>query len=280
MLRYILPGLLIFLLSCNVHDESSDKTLLARVYDQFLYLEDVEDVLPANATGRDSTMIIQNLINKWMQKQVILHKAGENLTPEELDFSHQLEEYRQSLVIYTYETKVVSQYLDTNVLDSEIRTYYNEHQQNFELKDNIVRINYVKIHQDSLQLNKFKRLIRSEKPDDLDELSDLSSLYASNYWIEDAWIYFSELKSIVPIVTDDPESFLRYRKNIEIEEAPYLHLLHIVDYKLIGSIAPLELEWDNIKKIIINNRKLELKNNMRKELMQAAVESNEIEVYQ
>jgi hypothetical protein len=40
------------------------------------------------------------------------------------------------------------------------------------------------------------------------------------------------------------------------------------------------MEWENIIKIIINNRKLKLKNTMREDLLQAAYEYNEIEVFQ
>jgi hypothetical protein len=278
--RY-LPFLLIILFSaCNMEGDKQEKTLLARVYDQYLYLEDLEEFLPGQTSGYDSIMIVQNFVNKWLQEQVIVHKAKQNLNEEDRDFSRQLEEYRKSLLIYTYESKVMQQYLDTVVSDAEIESHYDSHQENFELKDNIVKVNYVKIHQDSLEIRSIKQLLRSEAPDDLDVLDSLCSLYATDYWLGDSWLYLSELKQVVPIETDDPQGFLRFRKNIQVKEEPVLHLLHISEYKLIGDISPLELEWENIKKIIINNRKLELKKRMREELMEAALETNEVEVYQ
>ena len=41
----------------------------------------------------------------------------------------------------------------------------------------------------------------------------------------------------------------------------------------------LELEEENIRKIITNNRKLELKRDLRKDLMEAAIEKNELVIY-
>lgn len=63
------------------------------------------------------------------------------------DFIRQIEQYRNSLIIYAYESELVKQKLDTVVSQAEIESYYKS--QNFHLRENIVLASYVIISKDS-----------------------------------------------------------------------------------------------------------------------------------
>lgn len=271
--------LLLVVTGCTSLSDNEDKTELARVNEHYLYLEDVEDVLDLGRSGRDSITMIQNFVSKWVQQQVIIDQARQNLLEEELDFSKQLEEYRNSLIIYSYETRLLEQYLDTAVTSPEIEEYYRQNPNNFELSENIIQINYVRLHVDSPEVNRIRSLLRSDDTEQLYLLEEYCERYATEFWLEDEWLYFNDILEQLPTEMDDQENFLARNKNIQLKEDPFWYLVHIKDYKLRDSISPLEMERENIKKIIVNKRKLDLIKKMREDLVKAAVENNQVEIY-
>src|SRR5258706_606794 len=102
----------------------NQKDAVARVYDKYLYLDDLAGIVPANASKQDSLAVTKNYINNWIHQRVVLHKAESNLDDEKKDVDRQLQEYRNSLIRYAYESELVRQRLDTNVSDKEIETFY------------------------------------------------------------------------------------------------------------------------------------------------------------
>ncbi len=58
-----------------------------------------------------------------------------------------------------------------------------------------------------------------------------------------------------------------------------LYLVILRDSKFRDSLSPLAFEKDNIKNLIINQRKLALINQMEKEVFKEAQKNNELEIY-
>jgi hypothetical protein len=183
------------------------------------------------------------------------------------------------LIIFEYETKIVEQYLDTVVSREDIESYYRSHKDDFELKEDIIKFSFIKVDASLKEANLFRDMIRSENPESLDQLEELCKKYAVDYWLEDEWLNFNEIVTRIPFKIDDPQSFLKRNKYIQFKDEEYLYLANIREFKLKNALSPLEVEKYNIEKIIVNNRKLELINKMRKDLLQAAKQKNEIDIY-
>ena len=271
---------MILLVACTRFQQGDDDRVLARVYNEYLYESELQGLVPENANTRDSLMISENYINKWVQQRLIIRKAEENLTQREADFKEQLREYENSLIIYAYESKLVLQNLDTNVSSADIEEYYLANQENFKLTENILKLHYVKLHTDSSEVSRFRNLIRSDDIDSLHVLEDHCKRFATEYWLEEDWIFLNDIWDQMPATLISQEEFLTGNKNIQVREEPFWYLARINDYRLKNSISPMAFESDNIKSIIINNRKMELLQNMRKDLLRVAMENNEVEVYQ
>ena len=58
----------------------------------------------------------------------VLHKAESNLDDDQKSVEKQLEEYRNSLITYAYETELIKQKLDTVVSEDEIAAFYKNNQ--------------------------------------------------------------------------------------------------------------------------------------------------------
>lgn len=98
-----------------------------------------------------------------MQKQVILKLAEDNLDEELKNVDEQLEEYRNSLVAYAYEREYIREKLDTTISSEEVEKYYNEHPDNFQLKDNIIKCIFLRVPKNAPKIDRLRVLYKSEK---------------------------------------------------------------------------------------------------------------------
>lgn len=270
---------IVIITGCN---SKKDEVVIATAFDYTLYNSDIKGIVPEGTTKNDSIIIIKNYINNWVRQKIVLHKAEKNLNSDQKDFTKQLEDYKNSLVIYSYETKLINQLLDTNVNHEEIEKYYNANTENFLLKDNIIKVNYVKLELNSPIKAKIKNLLfnKNDDGDNKSQLVDLCSKHAVNFYLDDdAWLLFDDMLKEIPIETYDQEAYLKSNRTIETKDDNFYYLINIKDFKTRESVSPLSFEKDNIRNIIINKRKLELIQNMHKEVFDEAVKNNDFKIY-
>lgn len=278
-------ALIVFLFfnSCGyLKKPESDKPdkAVARAYDKFLYSDDISRMISAGTSKEDSVLMANSFIQSWIKQQVVLHKAETNLDDEKKDVEKKLEEYRNTLITYIYETELVRQRLDTVVSDQEIEKYYQDNQRNFELKDNIIKVLYLKVKRDAPKIKKAMEWYRSSDSRDRVKLEEYCYQFASDFHLDDdTWLLFDELLKKVPIKTYDKEAFLRNNRYIEMEDSTDLYLVNIRDMKIRESLSPLSFVKDDIRVLIINKRKLSLIKEMEKAAYEEALQKNEFEIY-
>ncbi len=283
--RLLLPVMLLALLltSCNyIANKFTDQDdAVARVNKTYLNRSEIRDIVPKGTPARDSLAIVNNYINNWIRNQLILQHAEKKLTDEQQDFSRQMEEYRKSLIVYTFEQKLIEQTLDTLVTEAQIETYYEENKSNFELRENIVKVIAFKINTDSIKAIKLARtLLKPDSITDLDALESFCLNRTQQYIISyDVWYLFSDLLKMVPITTYNESLYLENHNSVEIPASKSIYLIRFYDFRIKNGVSPLSLERTNIKNILLNRRKVELINKMRDDLYQKADKKNEFEIY-
>lgn len=254
--------------------------MLAKVGNEYLYESDLKYVIPARTSAKDSIFLAKGFIDNWVRQKLLIAKAMKNLTGEQMDFSKQLENYKNSLIVFEYENALVKQKLDTIVTEDEIENYYDSNQKNFLLKDNIVQIQYVKLPVRSPNIKLFKKLLFSGNSEDKNHLSDQCEKYASNYFLDDqTWLLFNDILKEIPVKTYNQEDFLKNHRNLEIQDSSYVYLVRFKDFKIKEGISPLGFEKERIKNIILNKRKIDLINKMHEDTYEQALKHNEFEVY-
>lgn len=269
-----------FFISCQNDQTPTDDELIAKVYNHSLYRSDIKDFIPAGMSAQDSAQLFRRFLDNWVQQHVILHNAMENLSSEQMNFERKIEDYRTSLIVFAYETQLVKQYLDTLVGDSEIAEYYEIHQNSFKLKDDIAKVVYVKVPLDTPEIWRLRNLYRTSDPQELVQLEEYCVQHAATYLIDrDTWLLFRDILREVPINTNNPESFLRSNKYVELSDSYYRYFLHILDYRLKGSVSPLAFERDNVRAIILNQRKHKFISERRSVYLEQAIRDRQLETF-
>ena len=118
--------MILTLASCQNSRNGNGDKIVATVYDKILYQSDLQDVLYEGISFNDSLVRTKAFIDKWIRRQLLIHQAENTIDKSELDFSRQMEDYRNSLIIYKYESMLVEQNLDTVISEEEIEKYLKD----------------------------------------------------------------------------------------------------------------------------------------------------------
>lgn len=280
MKKIWIPILIFFAINACKNNNHDNEEVLARVYDQYLYASELHDVIPKGTQVKDSLIMAKNYINNWIRQQLIISQAENNLSDEQKDFEKQLNTYRNSLIVYKYESLLISQRLDTVVSDEEIETYYKKHPETFTLRENIVRAILIKLIEDTVDIRTIRTLIQSDDANDKAILDSICQYQAIYHNTDDTyWMSFNRLTNKIPIRTLDQGNYLRNHRYIEIKEEPFTFLARITAYLLQDEVAPIAYEKENIRRIILNKRKTQLIKDLENQLFNEALNHNNIEVY-
>jgi hypothetical protein len=275
-------GLLV-LFSCGNREEKTNEfgeNPIARVYEKKLYLRDFAANMPKQLNNKDSLLFINSYRQQWILNELLLHQAESNLSADEKNVEKEIEEYRKNLLVYRYETELVKQKLDTSVSESDIEQYYTGHQQNFMLKDNIVKVSYVKVNVKAPAIDKVKKWYASADIKDRDNLKKYCIQYADNFFIDDnTWLLLDDVMKEIPLRDYNPELFLKTTRHIEMSDTLFSYFLFIKEFKIKNMPSPLSFEKDNIRQVIINKRKLKLIEEMKQSVYGQAKEKTNFEVY-
>lgn len=277
----LITGIL-FGVSCKRHMYDDSETVLAKAGEHYLYLSDLKTNIPANISGTDSIQLVNNMIDNWVRQKLLLQNADRNLPDSLKDFTQQLEAYKNNLLIYEYKKKYVEQRMDTIVEMAELETYYKNHLQEFQLKENIVQFVFIKIPTQSEMVEQARDLFFNISDTNIDRsmLRDFCDKNAVDFYLNDEhWISFNELLKQVPLEVFNQEIYLKNNKFIEIKDHPYWYFIHLKDFKIKETVSPFNFQKDRIKSIILNKRKINLLNNLEENVYQNAVEKNQFIIY-
>lgn len=250
--------------------ENQEKPI-ASLKEHHLYFEDIRNALPPGLSKKDSMDVCHKLIDKWASDMLLYDEAISTLNDEDKNVDKEVEKYRQELLSYRFQNQLLDQQLDTNVSFSEIEQYYNDNPQSFLLKNNIVKAIYVKASKNIPNIDKFKKVCVSDNPKDSTLLKSMCIQFADNYFIDNnIWLLFEDLKKEIPQLMEVPEYNLSNGKVLEFSDSLSIYILKIKEIKIKNSLSPLNFEKNNIKSLLINQRKQYLIKKYKKDLLEKA----------
>jgi hypothetical protein len=271
---------LVLLLLAGCQETEVKDPVIAKVGENYLTFDELRQSIPDNLAAEDSTELASNLIQTWVNRELMFSQAKYNLSGVETDIEDRVEKYRKELYIFAYESEQVNQKLDTVVTEKEIAQFYDENQEMFQLNDYILKVRYVKLALNSPDMESIKEWIQSEEQEDLEALSEYSHKYAMKFFNDTNWVYFNELLKELPIEVYNKESFLRSDNLVEFTDTEFIYMLSIRDLQSKNTLSPLELERDRIVSLILNKRKLELLSSIRRKLYTSAVSKGNVTIYE
>lgn len=271
--------LLLVAAGCDFLKKEQEKPIAAKVRNHELYLEDVLAAIPKGISETDSLNFANGFIESWATQMLLLDRAELNLAEEEKNVAQQLEEYRRSLLIYKYQRQLISQTLDTAIAEQEIQEYYNNNQDDFELQGNIARALLVKLNKSSKEVEKVRKWMRSDKEEDRAKLEEHCIQHSISHHLNDqVWVSLEELLGQMPKTSYLNVNYFSSYHFAHVQDSTAHYLIDVKEIKYKNSVSPLEFEKQNIRNILLNQRKLELTKKLEKDIIDEAIAKNEFTI--
>lgn len=262
---------LVAFVSCTVPDTKEAEKSIAVAGEKQLSETEYSNFNFLSNAVKDSAFISKRLIESWAKDELFYQEAKQKLLPEDMNVEDEVEKYRKELINYKYEVKLIENNLDTTVTKEEVQAYYDANRDNFILKDNIAKVNYFKIPLVSKAIDKIKKAIYSVNPKDKEQLKSLCLQYADNYFINDStWLLLEDIKKEIPQLRDLPEYNFYTGRYFEFTDSLDYYYLKIKEIKIKDALSPVNFETANIRKIILNQRKMKLIRQYKDQILEKA----------
>jgi hypothetical protein len=279
---FLVLALFLFSGCDGVLREKPRGTPLARVGDSYLYVEDIKPKLTGTLTAADSVAYVNNLINEWAKRQLLLSKARINLPEEQLkEFELLISDYRTELYTRAYKEALVAQIADTLIGQEELLTFYEKEKENFKLQEKILQLRFIEIPQQFINREEVSRRLESFEGNDLRFLDSVGVQFKKLHFNDSLWVPLARVvEEIQPLTYENEGEYLKKSQFFELEDSTGVYLTRVVDVLEPNEIAPLKYIEPTIRQVLLNRRKMKYLRALETDLMDEAIREKEFEVYE
>lgn len=270
--------LVLLFASCNMLFESGEP--IVKVGQKTLTVEELASNVPDYLDATDSALWADDYIKKWIQRELLLLKAEEHLKGVEKDIKKELDEYRNSLIVFRYKNELIKQKMDTVVDDKDIEKYFGEHRESFILNRNIVKAIYIKIPVQLSSPENLKDLCMSSDPEKQAKLNEFCLSYAKAFdRFNDQWVAADMVLKYVPENITDQDKFLEKNRFVESNDKEFYYIVCIRDYRLAGQVSPVEYVKGDIQNLILSKQKLDFLKQIEKDIYEEGIDNNKVKIF-
>ena len=270
---------IIFLFSsCNTNTTTNkNEKPIAKVNQSYLYPSDVSSI------GRglpriDSVKQVKAYINKWVQDQLVMEVAAQNVEISE-NIERRVKDYRASLLLSYYEQALIRERLDTIFKPTELADYYNNHLEEYMLGQSWIQCLFIKVPKSIENVEDLKKWFKKNEGMDFERIKKFCAENNTTHILDESmWIEYPKLLSELPEEMVE-NSHLNGDKVLIQSDENYVYLLRVFDYRDKNEASPLQEVQEKIKAKILHQRKQKILDDIRDEIYKKAAESNDFEIY-
>ncbi|MEP3838423.1 MAG: peptidyl-prolyl cis-trans isomerase [Algibacter sp.] len=267
--------------SCGFLKTSDEGSPIARVNENYLYQEDIEDLVSEDASKEDSTLLVQNFIKRWATQQLLVDGAKLNLGEDkQAAFDRLVQQYKNDLYSKAYIQALVERSVDRKVSFEEAEIYYNNNKEVFKLNEELIKFRYIHVNENIIDFENIKKKLKRYNAEDKKALDSISIQFKSYSLNDSIWIKLSQVIKKIPAVNSENRNQLLKKSNfVQLKDSLGVYLMQINDVLVRNDTAPLEYVKPTIDQIVINKRKLEFIRELEKDITKDAIKNKQFEIY-
>ncbi len=263
-----------FFYSCH----SKKDRVVSEVFNDILFESEVVQNIPSGLSPEDSLHFFQQYVENWINEKVVINEAKHVLSFSEQNFDEQIKKYKEKLLIEAYYNKITSDSTQFKISDQEIKHFTKEFKVSEPIQKNVVRVNYIKLSKKSNVGNKIKEILFNENKR-VAQKEQLISMCSDSieYFLDDnQWILLDYLENDFPFSINNKEALLSEHKNIDVSDEQYRYLIVFLDFKTQFTSSETSGEFESTKQMLIQQKKVNYINNVKKSLLEKAIKENSI----
>lgn len=251
---------------------------VARYRNKVLTRKQLDLYLPSNVSPEDSTRFAKLFIEQWQREEAVVDVALSSIPNLEEQVESKVEDYRKKLIMFEYTSRLIADSLDSEVPESEIRQYYNQHLGEFISKENLYQYFYFSTAEETPR--ELKDWITSSQVRWVDSLREWASVHALEYKIDSNYVTESTIREVSKGYYGDLKNsgigkLIRWNGVIQGQRRKYMFKL--IDEVEPGDNVPFVLCKDKIRRILLNARKAQLIQNEEERILKDAKSSKYIQ---
>ncbi len=263
------------LMSCQ--QESQEVDAVARVNDRYLSKEELNKAMPTGLAAEDSLLYRNNLIKMWATKELLLEKARINVDDRNGEIKELVRNYEQELLIERYKKALLQQELDTLITEEDLNNYYEANKNVYRLNEELMQLKYIHFSSDLSDKKDIIKLFKSNERESIEELIARELEFYSFSFNDSIWVSYRDVEKKLAFLKD--EKNIKKNQFIQKEDSLGVYLLAVKDIRHRNDIAPKEYVIPTIQQMILHKRKLELMNEIEKNIMVDAINNKQFEQY-
>lgn len=281
MKKFLIATIILSFVSCEYFKKPQEPKAVARVGDQFLYQEDIQNLVPKGTSKKDSIAIVKAFIDNWATQKILLEAAEKNLNDDQIEeFNVLIDQYKTDLYTRAYLEQLVVRQIDTVVSDAQINEYYEANKQFFKNSSELVKLRYINLVKENPKFEKIKAKFSSFTPKDKTELAELAVQFKSYAFNDSVWVDINQVYEKLPFINaDNKTQYISDGINYQYPDSTTMWLVKVKQVLPKDSPTPLQFVKPTIKQVIINKRKLELIQKLQKEITDDAIKDDKYEIY-
>ncbi len=263
------------LMSCQ--QQSQEVDAVARVNDRYLSKEELNKAMPTGLAAEDSLLYRNNFIKMWATKELLLEKARINVDDRNEEIKELVRNYEQELLIERYKKALLQQELDTLITETDLNDYYEANKNVYRLNEELMQLKYIHFSSDLPDKKDIIKLFRSNERESIEELISRELEFYSFSFNDSIWVSYRDVEKKLAFLKD--EKNIKKNQFIQKEDSLGVYLLAVKDVRHRNDIAPKEYVIPTIQQMILHKRKLELMNEIEKNIMVDAINNKQFEQY-
>ncbi|MEQ1744703.1 MAG: peptidylprolyl isomerase [Saprospiraceae bacterium] len=272
--------LLCFLWQCGSSDSPPKEgdRLLAKVYNKSLYLSELEGIVPEYSTPSDSVLMVTAFAQRWIRDQLLMYEAERNI-PKDLNIDKLVRDYRASLVRFNFEEQIIAEKLDSTVSETELKNYYENNKDQFQLESTILKCQFLKLLPNSPQYE-FNKIWYGRTASDAAKLRNYAKQWAPLALLDtEKWYKLEEIAALLPKGTLSSDN-VGSRREGTLSDGDFRYCYRVLETVKGKETAPFEYVKEQASKVILHKRKLELLERWKEDLYQQELRRQNVQVLQ
>lgn len=269
---------LCLLVSCQQIQRDLTRNAILEMNGNFLYLDEIEQVIPSNLSAIDSAEYAERYKKQWIIGNLMFEKAKENIGKSE-EIEKLTEIYKRELTINKYQQQLILEKLQQIPEDSLI-SLYEKRKEYFLLKSPLVKGIFIQVHNSAQEQDSLSRLLTDINDENLEAIMRYCTGNALKYdFFIDNWTPFSKIIDYLPNKIESTDPILS-RGTIVQQSEDCSYYLKVIGLCKAGEPSPYELIKNELYNILLNKEKIQFITDFRQELYNEAMENGIVHFYE
>ena len=257
--------------------------VVARIGRQELTIHEISNAVPQNLKGADSLSFVKQYTDKWLIRQLKVREADELFSGAEKDIEKLVEDYRLSLLTSKVDQYYIDEQMSDEVSEEDITEYYNTHKSQFLLDRTLVKGRILKFDASYRQSAKLKTQMQKAATSQNDDKTFSDVCEKNDFVLIDKrseWVNFADFLANLPIpLSQNNEPLLDKLGIQEMKTGSDRYYFDFTSVCRKGNVAPLEIVAENIRRILITQRRSQIIKAHEEQILKSAIEQGDVRVY-